>query len=145
MFRFNPSSPKSGPGGCADTTGGRAGPASAVAVRPLRSALVPFGGYRLRVAFSPFISDVFRPPWPDSKGGGRCGIPGGRRSDLYHLSAHQRATPEEGGVGIWTVVSWKNPVICRVLLCQAESPPPLKTPLRSPAPASTEDRSGAGE
>ena len=25
-------------------------------------------------AVSPFISDEFRPPWPDQKGGGRCGI-----------------------------------------------------------------------
>ena len=69
------------------------------------------------MAVSPFISDEFRPPWPDQKGGGRCGI--SRRevnvawSDSYHLSAHLRATPEEGGVGIWEVVFQKNPVTKR--------------------------------
>jgi hypothetical protein len=32
----------------------------------------------------------------------------------YHLSSHLRATPEEGGVGIWEVVFLeKNPVINR--------------------------------
>jgi hypothetical protein len=35
------------------------------------------------------------------------------RGDSYHLSAHQRTTPEEGGVGIWAVLFWKNPVIKR--------------------------------
>jgi len=34
-------------------------------------------------------------------------------SDSYHLSAHLRATPEEGGVGIWEVVFQKNPVTKR--------------------------------
>ena len=64
-----------------------------------------------------FISDKFRPPWPDRKGGGRCGI--SRReanvawSDSYHLSVHLRATPEEGGVVIWEVVFQKNPVTKR--------------------------------
>jgi hypothetical protein len=33
--------------------------------------------------------------------------------DSYHLSAHLRAIPEEGGVGIWEVVFQKNPVIKR--------------------------------
>jgi hypothetical protein len=35
------------------------------------------------------------------------------RSDSYQLSAHLRATPEEGGVGIWGVVFQKNPVVQR--------------------------------
>ncbi len=34
-------------------------------------------------------------------------------SDSYHLSAHLRAIPEEGGVGIWEVVFQKNPVTNR--------------------------------
>ena len=32
---------------------------------------------------------------------------------LFFLSAHLRATPEEGGVGIWEVVFQKNPVTNR--------------------------------
>jgi hypothetical protein len=31
----------------------------------------------------------------------------------YHLSALSRATPEEGGVGIWEAVFQKTPVIKR--------------------------------
>ena len=82
-----------------NSTVGRADPrASAVAVRPLRSGLVPAGGNRLRVAITPFISDVFRPPWPDRKGGGRCGTPGGRQmwyevirtTSLHTQGQHQR-------------------------------------------------------
>ena len=56
---------------------------SAVVVRPMRSGLVPFGGNRLRVAVSPFTSDVFTPPWSGPIGreaedaelpaGGKCG------------------------------------------------------------------------
>ena len=34
-------------------------------------------------------------------------------SDSHHFSAHLRATPEEGGVGIWEVVFQKNPVTKR--------------------------------
>jgi hypothetical protein len=34
-------------------------------------------------------------------------------SDSYHLSAHLRGIPEEGGVGIWEVVFQKNPVTKR--------------------------------
>ena len=42
------------PGGCADTTVGCADPrASAVAVRPLRSGLVPSGGNRLLGQLAP--------------------------------------------------------------------------------------------
>jgi hypothetical protein len=35
------------------------------------------------------------------------------QSDSYHHSAHQRATPEEGGGGILAVVFQKTPVIKR--------------------------------
>ena len=72
------------------------------------------------MAVSPFISDEFRPPWPDQKVGGRCGI---SRWDAnvvwsdsynsYHLSAYLRVIPEEGGVGIWEVLFQKNPVTKR--------------------------------
>ena len=68
------------------------------------------------MAVSPFISDEFRPPWPDQKGGERCGIPGGRQmwyGVIRITSAHLRATPEEGGVGIWEVVFQKTPVTKR--------------------------------
>jgi hypothetical protein len=34
-------------------------------------------------------------------------------SGSYHLSAHARATPEEGAVGSWEVVFQETPVIKR--------------------------------
>ena len=91
-----------------NTTVGRADPrASAVAVRALQLGLVSFGGNRLRVSVSPFISDVFRPPLARWEGRRKMWNSwreaNGVRSDAYNLSVHQRATPEEGGVGIWAL------------------------------------------
>jgi hypothetical protein len=70
----------------------------------------PFGGNQLRVAVSPFISDVFRPPWPDREGVGRCGTPGGRQmwyevirtTSLHTKGQHQRRVE-------WAVVFWEKP------------------------------------
>ena len=59
---------------------------------------------------SPFISHVFRPPWPDRKGGGRANV--GMKLFVPPLCT-PKATPEEGGVGIWEVVFQKAPVLKR--------------------------------